>query len=144
MPLAAIDDFTVKDLSAPTAPRVRHVLSGLINFAHFEQEQAVEFLGPLQEEQDDQALLLADLSEQIARTRQQLTFETESLAERQTRADELKREYLEKMPELESKRAEGKRDEDWIKNTRTAERAKTEADGVSPPPPRARVSLASR
>lgn len=52
MQRAAIDDFTVKDLTAPTHNRVKQILSGLINFRLFEQEQAEEYFNPVQEEDD--------------------------------------------------------------------------------------------
>ncbi|GAA5943342.1 hypothetical protein JCM1841_004806 [Sporobolomyces salmonicolor] len=46
----SIDDFTTKDLTAPTAKRFREVLSGIINFFFFASEQEDKILAPLEEE----------------------------------------------------------------------------------------------
>lgn len=48
---ASIDDFSGRDLTAPTSIRVRRILSGLINFYLYEREQAAEVFDPAQEEQ---------------------------------------------------------------------------------------------
>ncbi|GAA5938460.1 uncharacterized protein JCM15063_000744 [Sporobolomyces koalae] len=57
-----ITDFTIKDLTAPTANRFRQVLSAIINFHFFAQERDSEILQPWHEEQreaeeQEQALL---------------------------------------------------------------------------------------
>ncbi|GAA5869667.1 hypothetical protein JCM16303_000542 [Sporobolomyces ruberrimus] len=46
-----ITDFTIKDLTAPTANRFRQVLSAIINFHFFAQERETEILQPWHEEQ---------------------------------------------------------------------------------------------
>lgn len=51
---AAIEDFTLTDLTlAMSSSRLRTILSGLINFRLFEQEQAAEYLSPVQLEADE-------------------------------------------------------------------------------------------
>ena len=76
--MAAIDDFTTKDLTAPTSIRFRQHLSGLINFYLFEQEQAAETLDPVIAEEEDllnkeEALLVrsAELQQLIAQSKAQ-------------------------------------------------------------------------
>jgi len=46
-----INDFTIKDLTAPNPTRFRQVLSAIINFHFFAQERDNEILQPLFEEQ---------------------------------------------------------------------------------------------
>ncbi|KAI5478509.1 hypothetical protein MNV49_005037 [Pseudohyphozyma bogoriensis] len=47
---AAIEDFTVSDLSNPTALRFTVILSGIINFNLFERELAAKHLEPIEQE----------------------------------------------------------------------------------------------
>jgi kinetochore protein Nuf2 len=49
---AAIDHFSLKDLTAPDSIRFKRILSGLINFRLFEQEQAAEYYTPVQQEDE--------------------------------------------------------------------------------------------
>lgn len=53
MSLATIYDFSSKDLTAPTPERVRRILSGLINFVLFQNEQAQQVLYPLEDRLDE-------------------------------------------------------------------------------------------
>lgn len=53
MQLAAIYDFSVKDLTSPTPERTRRILSGLINFVLFQNEQAQGVLHPLEDRLDE-------------------------------------------------------------------------------------------
>lgn len=51
--LATVNDFSSKDLTAPTPERVRRILSGLINFVLFQNEQAQQVLYPLEDRLDE-------------------------------------------------------------------------------------------
>jgi hypothetical protein len=46
----AVGDFTIKDLTAPTAKRFQANLSGILNFYFFEQDQGDRVLRPLEDE----------------------------------------------------------------------------------------------
>lgn len=88
MQCASIHDFSDRDLTLPTPERVRRILSGLINFALFEGEQADLTLRPLEKGLEDlqsqRAQLLdreAELMERISIMRQQQEEEERAVAE---------------------------------------------------------------
>lgn len=118
--LAGIDDFTVKDLSAPTAVRVRHVLSGIINFFLFEQEQAAEILEPLQDEQEELHAEEARLVEQMERVRLEIAQEKESQKVKREKAEDLKKEYREKQPDLARAKQLGLENAEWSEPSKAA------------------------
>ena len=53
---ACLDDFSVRDIRDPQAPRVRRVLSALLNFYLFEQDQMPRLMA------------LEDAAEEVAKT----------------------------------------------------------------------------
>ncbi|BGP14677.1 hypothetical protein JCM10213_006243 [Rhodosporidiobolus nylandii] len=67
----AVVDFTIKDLTAPTPKRFREILSGIVNFFFFEQEEGSRVLQPLEDE-----------VEQLAAEEEQLVNENAELRER--------------------------------------------------------------
>lgn len=48
MQRVSVDDFTTKDLTAPTPARFQSQLSAIVNFYLFDEEQAGEYLHPMQ------------------------------------------------------------------------------------------------
>ncbi|KAI9618035.1 hypothetical protein KEM48_006975 [Puccinia striiformis f. sp. tritici PST-130] len=102
MRCASINDFSDRDLFAPTAERARRVLSGLINFALFESEQSEQTLRPLEKTLEDlqgqREQLLdreAELMEEIARMQQKQEEEERAVAELNPELDRLKASILE-------------------------------------------------
>ncbi|GAA5910622.1 hypothetical protein JCM6882_001042 [Rhodosporidiobolus microsporus] len=67
----AVNDFTIKDLTAPTAKRFQSILSGILNFYFFEQDQGERVLRPLEDE-----------IEQLANEEEQTVAENAELRER--------------------------------------------------------------
>lgn len=67
----AVGDFTIKDLTAPTAKRFQANLSGILNFYFFEQDQGDRVLRPLEDE-----------VEHLAAEEEQLMTENAELRER--------------------------------------------------------------
>ena len=116
--LAAIDDFTTRDLSAPTVLRIRHVLSGVINFFLFEQEQAAEFLEPLQDEQEELAAQETKLLQRNEELREQLAAEKERRARNAARVEELQGEHGARQAQLQEATGVGHKNAEWAKRSK--------------------------
>ena len=82
---AMVDDFTVRDLRDPQAPRVRRILSALINFHLFELEQAglIDGLEQTFEHDENEKIKTSDLIDdwknKIEEKRTQLKREAEEV-----------------------------------------------------------------
>lgn len=116
--LAAIDDFTTRDLSAPSVLRIRHVLSGVINFFLFEQEQAAEFLEPLQDEQEELAAQETKLLQRNEELRELLAGEKERRERNGRRVEELQGEHGARQAQLQEATGVGHRNAEWAKRSK--------------------------
>jgi len=131
--LAAIDDFTVKDLSAPSVLRIRHVLSGVINFFLFEQEQAQEFLEPLQDEQEELAAQETRFLQRNEELREQLAAEKDRRSKNAARVEDLQREHQAKQAQLQESTTVGHKNAEWAKRSKQDRLDATEAIVSGPP-----------
>ena len=71
---ASIDDFSGKDLTAPTSIRVKRILSGLVNFYLYEREQAADFFYPAQEEDVELEMEYSKLLEEEGAIEEEIKF----------------------------------------------------------------------
>ncbi|GAA6002033.1 hypothetical protein JCM10207_003047 [Rhodosporidiobolus poonsookiae] len=90
----AVHDFTVKDLNAPTPARFKAVLSGIVNFFFFEQEQGDRILRPLEDEieqlaqEEDQLVTTnAELRERLDKEREQRAANEDLMRQQQEAND---------------------------------------------------------
>ena len=74
MTRASIDDFSGKDLTAPTSVRVKRILSGLVNFYLYEREQAADFFYPAQEEDVELEMEYTKLLEEEGAIEEEIKF----------------------------------------------------------------------
>ncbi|GAA6034354.1 hypothetical protein JCM8097_002684 [Rhodosporidiobolus ruineniae] len=72
----AVHEFTIKDLTAPTAKRFQVILSGIINFYFFEQDQGDRILRPIEDEEDRLAAEEEQLVQENAELRERIEQES--------------------------------------------------------------------
>ncbi|GAA5967486.1 hypothetical protein JCM11641_000563 [Rhodosporidiobolus odoratus] len=112
----AVADFTIKDLTAPTAKRFREVLSGIVNFFFFEQEQGANVLQPLEDEvehlaneEDQLGNEVAELKERIAQEREQRAANEREMKRNQDADEQAVRELNAKRTEANAIKEQGEK-----------------------------------